>query len=396
VHLGRDEEQENTSYAKVDHFSKNRSKKPPIPKEVLEIEEQVFKLKDENTHLKKELELSQEDNKKNCSKLKAIELYASDIQRKLDRLENEYNQQKIAFQEITGQDWAKRVILFKNQVNQLRSELSLKENQFQDLKKRMHSLLNKEDSGAYFKAFFERQTSDLLYTKKIIAEYEKRENECTKRWNELLNENLLNIEKLNGLKIQLNRQRETYQSVMAENDRRLADANDRIASSYLDVDKRKAAEFLSSQIELLKEERRALLEDNDLLNIRINDLVMENEALRQENQIVEFLQGIEQMYGNEEEEKVKRMYKRIEELEDLLVEAKQKSGVNRIVDLESQIGTLNTEIAQKIDLIDQLQAKLSSEKKKEMSYFDETEAINFFSALLKEKDEIIKSLKVSP
>lgn len=220
VQLGREEEQNDTSYAKVDHFSKNRQKaKPPIPKEVLEIEEQVFKLRDENTRLEKALAASQEDNDQYRAKIKAIELYASDIQRKYDRLENEYNQQKVAFQELTGQDWAKRVILFKNQINQLRSDLSHKENQFQDLKKRMHSLLNKEDSGAYFKSFFERQTNDLLYTKKIIAEYEKRENECTKRWNELLNENLINIEKINGLKVQLNHQKETYQSVMTENDR---------------------------------------------------------------------------------------------------------------------------------------------------------------------------------
>lgn len=395
MQLDREYEQENTSYAKVDHFSKNRSKKPPIPKEVLEIEEQVFKLKDENAQLKKELEFSQDDNQKNNSKLKAIELYASDIQRKYDRLENEYNQQKIAFQELTGQDWAKRVILFKTQVNQLRTDLASKDSQFQDLKKRMNSLLNKEDSGAYFKSFFERQTSDLLYSKKIIAEYEKRENECTKRWNELLNENLLNIEKLSGLKVQLNRQRETYQSVMAENDRRLADANDRISATYHESDKRHAAEFLASQIELLKEERRALLEDNDLLNVRINDMIMENEALRQDNQIVDFLQGTELMYGNEDAEKMKRMYKRIEELEDLLVESKQKSGVNRIIDLEAQISSHNLEIAHKGELNAQLQERLVNEKKKEMSYFDETEAINFFSALLKEKDEKLKTLSVS-
>lgn len=256
----------------------------------------------------------------------------------------------------------------------------------------MNSLLNKEDQGAYFKAFFERQTNYLLYTKKIISEYEKRENECTKRWNELLNENLLNIEKLNGLKVQLNRQRETYQSVMAENDRRLADANDRIASSYHDHEKRKAAEFLASQIELLKEERRALLEDNDLLNIKINDLGMENESLRQAAQLVNFLSGTEQLYGNEDEERMKRMYKRIEELQDLLTEAKHKAGVNRIVDLQDQILALQLEIAQKQELNDSLNKRLLNEKSKEVLYFDESEAINFFSALIKEKDEKLRVL----
>ena len=365
-----------------------QGKKPPIPKEVLEIEEQVFKLRDENSRLTKELQENKDENDKNKSRLKAIELYASDLQRRFDRLENEHNQQKIAFQELTGKDWAKRVILLKNEILQLRTDLSLKDEQLQVLKKRVNTLLSKEDSGKYLQDFFERQTNELLYAKKIIGEYEKRENECTKRWNK----NLLNIEKINGLRVQLNRQRETYQSVLAENDRRLADANDRIAGMYNELEKRKAAEFLASQIELLKEERRALLDDNDLLNVKINDLIMENEELRHDNQLVEFLKGTEQLYGNEYEEKLKRMYKRIEELEDMLLEAKHKSGVNRIIDLEAQISSLNLEIAQKSELIESLSQKLQNEKNKEMQYFDEAQAINFFTGLIKEKDEKIKSL----
>jgi len=35
-----------------------------------------------------------------------------------------------------------------------------------------------------------------MYAKKIISEYEKREGECTKKWNDLLNENILNSEKI--------------------------------------------------------------------------------------------------------------------------------------------------------------------------------------------------------
>lgn len=64
VQLGRDEEQEQPSYAKVDHFNKHKAKKPPIPKEVLEIEEQVFKLRDENSRLQKELDESRTEHDK--------------------------------------------------------------------------------------------------------------------------------------------------------------------------------------------------------------------------------------------------------------------------------------------------------------------------------------------
>lgn len=103
--------------------NRRQSKKPPIPKEVLEIEEQLFKLRDENARMTKELEDNKDENSKNKDRLKAIELYASDLQRRFDRMENEYNQQKIAFQEITGKDWAKRVVLLKNEILQLRTDL---------------------------------------------------------------------------------------------------------------------------------------------------------------------------------------------------------------------------------------------------------------------------------
>lgn len=55
-----------------------------------------------------------------------------------------------------------------------------------------------------------------------------------------------------------------------------------------------------SQIELLKEERRALLDDNDTLNAKLNDLYFENEALRKEVQTFDFLR--------EGEDKERRMF----------------------------------------------------------------------------------------
>jgi len=82
----------------------------------------------------------------------------------------------------------------------LRKELVHKDDELNDLKKRVSQLLQKEESGAHYTAFFERQTQDLMYTKKIISEYEKREQECGKKWNELLNENIMNGEKIQGLK----------------------------------------------------------------------------------------------------------------------------------------------------------------------------------------------------
>lgn len=267
----------------------------------------------------------------------------------------------------------------------LRRELTHKDDELNDLKKRVQQLLQKEDSGAHYTAFFERQTQDLMYTKKIISEYEKRENECTKKWNELLNENILNAEKIMGLKSQLQRQRDMFQVVITENERRLADANERLIQQF-HPDKREAAEYLVSQIELLKEERRALLEDNDELNLKVHDLYAENESLKKDLEIIDFLKGGDHMSRED------KMMRRIEELEDLLIEMKQKSGVQRIIQLESQVTNLNIEIGQKQKEVEAANTRIKEFGKKEVGYLDESEAINFFSELIKEKDCEIQKL----
>lgn len=86
------------------------------------------------------------------------------------------------------------------------------------------------------------------------------------------------------------------------------------------------------------------------------------------------------------------MFWRIEELEDLLIEMKQKSGVSWIVELEGQINHLNLEIARKGMMIEELNEWIKDISKKETMCLDESEAINFFSELLKEKESIIKKL----
>jgi hypothetical protein len=56
----------------------------------------------------------------------------------------------------------------------------------------------------------------------------------------------------------------------------------------------------------LKEERRALLDDNDSLNVKIHDMYSENEELRKSTQFMDFLHGTDGLgYAGEEEERVR-------------------------------------------------------------------------------------------
>ena len=131
----------------------------------------------------------------------------------------------------------------------------------------------------------------------------------------------------------------------------MAEANEKLTRVYRDEDKRGAAEFLVSQIELLKEERRALIEDNDSLNQRLNDSWLEIEQLKKRTQVVDFLEG-------SENDRERKLFERVEELEDLLIEQRQKSAVSVIIDLESQITSDHTELARKEEQVKSLNSKI--------------------------------------
>lgn len=54
--------------------------------------------------------------------------------------------------------------------------------------------------------------------------------------------------------------------------------------------------------------------------------------------------------------------------------------------MEGQVSQAHIDVGRKQQQIEQLETKLKEFGKKEMRYLDESEAIAFFSALIKEKD----------
>ena len=61
-----------------------------------------------------------------------------------------------------------------------------------------------------------------------MHEYETREENCMRKWNNLLQENLKNSNKLNGFKQQLQRQKDSYQNILAKNHEQIAKLNNSI------------------------------------------------------------------------------------------------------------------------------------------------------------------------
>ena len=82
---------------------------------------------------------------------------------------------------------------------------------------------------SHFTNLLESQSKEMVRMKRMIEEFEKRERQCQRKWNSLLQENLTLQEKIGSCKSQLQRQKEQFQCIIAQNERKLIEANQRLA-----------------------------------------------------------------------------------------------------------------------------------------------------------------------
>lgn len=109
----------------------------------------------------------------------------------------------------------------------------------------LHS--NNGDSK-YSKTMLEKQSSELVTMRQRVEEFERRDTVVDKKWTELIKENELNRQQADVFKDQLEKQRETYNKLLAVTEQRVIKANLVISQGFgsdNDYDKKKAAEFLS-------------------------------------------------------------------------------------------------------------------------------------------------------
>lgn len=72
-----------------------------------------------------------------------------------------------------------------------------------------------------------------------------------KKWNALLQENLANAHKIESLKEQFVRQKQTYEHQLSQAHSQILDMNNKIPSMIANEDKREAASFLVNQMRIL-------------------------------------------------------------------------------------------------------------------------------------------------
>jgi chromosome segregation ATPase len=131
------------------------------------------------------------------------------------------------------------------------------------------------------------------------------------------------------LTLQLNRQIETYQALYSETDQKIATLHTKFAqlvSQDEESRERDAAEFLVGQMKNLQEESERTALENEQLHLQTQDLIEEIKRLNNELQEYQKYFDKNEMNGILEGKPISvgKMKARIEELEDLIHEMKQK------------------------------------------------------------------------
>ncbi len=171
------------------------------------------------------------------------------------------------------------------------------------------------------------------------------------------------------------------------------------------MEKSEAAEYLVEQMQLVMEENRRLIEDNIVIENKLELRNLEYENLKAENKnLLSYFEISDQNSSSENKLSetnqqlnfnlnVKMLFLRIEELEDIIAQYRNINSPVRIVEIEESFLDLNLRIEEKQAQIERLNNKLNEYLKQNNKIFDESEAIHSISKALNEKDIIIVSLR---
>ena len=114
----------------------------------------------------------------------------------------------------------------------------------------------------------EKQSNELVNLRLKVEQFEKRDQVCEKKWSDLIKENEFNCQQALAYREQVERQRETYNKLLAVTEQRVISANLVISQNFEEqneYEKKQAADYLAQQIYQLYQERSSLLSDRDQL-----------------------------------------------------------------------------------------------------------------------------------
>ena len=261
-------------------------------------------------------------------------------------LETEIKQHKKYINSLENTENGKNLINKEKIIKILQSENNYYNNELKKLKE----CFNKPDIKTQLELIISDYLLEMENYKKANDIYKEQITYTDKKWNELLKENDLLKEEIKIINSKWNEDTMRFENIIRENDQRLNNALVQIPQCYNDfnVDKENAAKFLVKEVNLYLNEKKELLDEIKLNKRQIVELMNENDRLKDEIcQISTKLQDLN----------VKGLIEKNKQLEDSLFEMKQLNDASKAIEYENIILSLNKEISDYKNTVDELNQK---------------------------------------
>ncbi len=356
------------------------------------INEKTIKLKKLNNLFD---ELNEEYSKLN-SKYNSLISYSSDIQKKLEKANEEISELKL-----------KNNLNEENNLNELLNQkdniISIMQNEINYYKelcnKKGISLNNQEDNNKISAKLNAISNIFVNENNKLKQKLEFYKNKIKKEEN-----NKINNINFKQFETQINYQIDNFNNIISTYNSKLLDSLNKLSEIFDTNNKEEAAKYLVEQINEYMIENQKLISENSKLNTQILELQSilnaeyKSDKLKTKQNFNNFEldeSNIEMNANNNSEinklkNKIYEMESIVEKLKNINKNNKYENDYNYLKD--SFVNILN-ELKQKEKLVQDLQMKLKDVIQRNNNNFDENQIVTSLSQKLKEKDNIIQKMK---
>ena len=356
------------------------------------INEKTIKLKKLNNLFD---ELNEEYSKLN-SKYNSLIFYSSDIQKKLEKANEEISELKL-----------KNNLNEENNLNELLNQkdniISIMQNEINYYKelcnKKGISLNNQEDNNKINTKLNTISNIFVNENNKLKQKLEFYKNKIKKEEN-----NKINNINFKQFETQINYQIDNFNNIISTYNSKLLDSLNKLSEIFDTNNKEEAAKYLVEQINEYMIENQKLISENSKLNTQILELQSilnaeyKSDKLKTKQNFNNFEldeSNIEMNANNNSEinklkNKIYEMESIVEKLKNINKNNKYENDYNYLKD--SFVNILN-ELKQKEKLVQDLQMKLKDVIQRNNNNFDENQIVTSLSQKLKEKDNIIQKMK---
>jgi hypothetical protein len=137
---------------------------------LMEAEERLMENKKEREKMLNETNYYKDEAEKSKAKNNIIEVYASDLQRKIDGLNQDIKDKLEELEKLKTNDWTKRLMECNTQIEQMRGQLLEQDRQYNELKSQLTLAAQMgSNNKKHFETFIEEQSKELIKARKIVS-----------------------------------------------------------------------------------------------------------------------------------------------------------------------------------------------------------------------------------